>query len=131
MDLNYEQAFEYATAGKPVVYSSKGSNGGWKRYAHFTLAGKNVEVRIFRTLVAVFYPKRGAWLTSAGHSNYAVTRDCLNFLLPYGQMGSEDYTVYYSPSGEPHGDDREPWTDGKTFSYERPRRARKKEMEDA
>ncbi len=121
--MQYEEAKALAEAGKPVCYSN---SGGWARWMRFTDSGygtwtfkrtssgewfPTIEVRIFGAKIADFTPD-GVKLSGAGYIHRITTRDALNYLLPYGYVGSHKNVIY--------GPGSEAWEDDRTYPYTNP-----------
>ena len=105
--MRYDKAREIAETGKPRVMSY---SGGKSRYAHFTLDGDAVNVRLFDTRIARIEPDRVTiWM--GGH-NTVTTREVLNSLVPPSiSIYNEDKVTYVAD----RFGGRRPFEEGMTF----------------
>jgi hypothetical protein len=98
--MNYTQAKAQAEGGKALAVSNA---GGRKRYAKFRVndAG-DVDVTLFRTVIAVFMPN-GVCVFTGGY-NTATTREALNTLVPGGNFWTQQRITKWAPySSGGHG----------------------------
>jgi hypothetical protein len=108
--MNYMEAKKIAEEGKPQLVSY---SGGKSRYAHFTLDGDTVAVRLFDTTILRF-SSNSVTLNMGGY-NTKTTREVLNVLTPHsiGIYNENRQTYVTNRLGG-----RQPFREGMTVSLD-------------
>jgi hypothetical protein len=109
--MTYAEAKAQAESGKALCVSNA---GGRKRYAKFRIndAG-DVDVTLFRTVIAVFMPN-GVCVFTGGY-NTATTREALNALLGGGSFWTTKRVTSWHSSRHP---DPIPASEGMVIGYD-------------